>query len=171
MRPHFVRFDRGIISRSFLLDNMATFYYSLDKMLQGVKIFSSDPIWRNILSELGAMVSDAPNAAYLDFDSLGLSYPATPIAIQTAIQNAIDGNIQLLQNIFGRAVQLPRVQAQIVILLHKTGGISASDLRVALGYSPTATTHALDTAIYQLRKTFGRDFIINENGIYKLGRV
>lgn len=140
-------------------------------MLNGIKIFSSDAIWRNILADLGATVSDVLDATCVNFDSLELNLPATPIEIQTAIQNEIDGNIQLLHKIFGRKVHLPRVQAQIVILLYKTGGMSASDLRGALGYSPNATTHAVDTAIYQLRRIYGRDFIINTDGVYKLGRI
>lgn len=140
-------------------------------MLNGIKIFSSDPVWRQILSEFGATVSAVMDATCVDFDGLDINMPATPIAIKTAIQNAIDGNIQQLHQIFGRSVHLPYTQAQIVLLLHKTGGMSASDLRTALGYSPNATTHTVDTSIYQLRKTFGRDFIINSDGVYKLGRI
>ena len=140
-------------------------------MLDGIRIYSSDGVWRNILAELGAIVSDVPDVTYLDFDSLGLALPATPIVIKTAIQNAIDGNIQILHDILGRRVHLTYIQAQIIIMLHKSGGMTGADLRTALGYSPNATTHAVDTAIYQLRKIFGRDFIINTNGIYKIGRI
>ncbi len=140
-------------------------------MLEGIKIYSSDETWLQILSELGADVSLIPNPTYLDFDSLDIKTPATPIVIKTAIQSAIDGNIQLLRDILGRNVQLPYIQAQIVIMLYKSGGMSAADLRKALGYSPNATTHAVDTAIYQLRKTFGRKFIININGVYKIGEL
>lgn len=140
-------------------------------MLNGIKIYSSDALWRQILSELGATVSDAPDTAYLDFDALNIDTPISPISIKTEIQNAIDGNIRLLHDIFGTNVQLPYIQAQIVILLYKSNGMSAGQLRKALGYSPNATTHTVDTAIYQLRKTFGREFIINLNGVYKLGRI
>lgn len=143
----------------------------LNWMLDGIRIYSSDPVWRQILSELGATVSDVYDATYLDFDSLNLVFPATPMAIKTAVQNAVDGSIQLLQDIFGKRVRLPHIQAQIVILLYKSGGASSAELRKALGYSPNATTHAVDTAIYQLRKTFGRDFIINDGGVYKLGKL
>ena len=140
-------------------------------MLNGIRIYSSDPIWRQILSELGATVSDEFDGTFIDFDSLNIKQPATPIIIKTAIQNAIDGNIQLLYDIFGRKVQLPYIQTQIVIMLYKSGGMSAADLRKALGYSPNATTHAVDTAIYQLRKSFGREFIINTDGVYKIGQL
>lgn len=140
-------------------------------MLNGIKIYSSDSVWRQILSELGATVIDTPDANYINFDALDIKKPATPIEIKTAVQNAVDGNIQLLHNIFGKSVKLPYIQAQLIITLYKSGGMSASDLRNALGYSPNATTHAVDTAIYQLRKTFGRNFIINADGVYKIGRL
>ncbi len=140
-------------------------------MLNGIKIYSSDAIWRQILTDLGATVFDAPQPAVINFDTLNINLPATPMEISVAVQTALDGNIQLLHDIFGRNVQLPYIQAKIVIMLYKSGGMSANDLRVALGYSPNATTHAVDTAIYQLRKNFGREFIINNNGLYKIGRI
>lgn len=140
-------------------------------MLSDFKIYSSDAFWRQILSELGATVSDKEDSTFLNFDALNIPLPARPITIKTEIQKAIDSNIQLLHKILGKKVQLPYVQAQIIILLYKSGGMSAADLRNALGYSPNATTHAVDTAIYQLRKTFGRTFINNVNGIYKIGQL
>ena len=140
-------------------------------MLSDFKIYSSDAFWRQILSELGATVSDKEDSTFLNFDALNIPLPARPITIKTEIQKAIDSNIQLLHKILGKKVQLPYVQAQIIILLYKSGGMSAADLRNALGYSPNATTHAVDTAIYQLRKTFGRAFINNVNGIYKIGQL
>jgi hypothetical protein len=57
----------------------------------------------------------------------------------------------------------------IVVLLFKTGGMSVNDLKNVLGYSPDIATHTIDTAIYQLRKTYGRNFIKNENGKYLIG--
>ena len=140
-------------------------------MLSDFKIYSADAFWRQILSELGATVSDKEDSTFLNFDALNIPLPARPITIKTEIQKAIDSNIQLLHKILGKKVQLPYVQAQIIILLYKSGGMSAADLRNALGYSPNATTHAVDTAIYQLRKTFGRAFINNVNGIYKIDQL
>lgn len=140
-------------------------------MLRDFKIYSADAFWRHILSELGATVSDKEDSTFLNFDALNIPLPARPVTIKAEIQKAIDSNIQLLHKILGKKVQLPYVQAQIIILLYKSGGMSAADLRNALGYSPNATTHAVDTAIYQLRKTFGRAFINNVNGIYKIGQL
>ena len=45
------------------------------------------------------------------------------------------------------------------------------ELKLAVGLSPDITTHSVENAIYQLRKTFGHDFILNENGGYKIGRI
>ena len=36
---------------------------------------------------------------------------------------------------------------------------------------PNMTTHAVDTAIYQLRKNYGKDFIQNKNGVYIIGKL
>ena len=76
-----------------------------------------------------------------------------------------------MKKIFGTSVILPRMQGQIVTLLYKTGGMRAPEIRSALGYSPNAATHTVDTAIYQLRRAYGRDFIINDNGVYRLGKL
>jgi len=48
-------------------------------------------------------------------------------------------------------------------------GLTAGELRAALGYAADADTHAADTIIYQLRKKFGAGFIVYEGGMYKLG--
>ena len=154
----------------FLLDFYICFYYSV-RMLNGIKIYSSDALWRHILSEMGATVFTTPDDADVNFDALGLAGPVSALAIQTAIQNALDGDIHVIHDIVGHNVHLPVIQARIMIMLHKSGGMSGAKLRAALGYSPSATTHAVDTAIYQLRRTFGRDFIINDNGVYRIGRV
>jgi hypothetical protein len=63
------------------------------------------------------------------------------------------------------------LHAQIVVQLYKSGGIDAAGLKSALGYSADTATHTIDTAIYQLRKMFGHDFIINENGVYRIGKL
>lgn len=139
-------------------------------MLGGIRIYSSDPIWRHILNELGARVSDVPAMGDVNFDEMDIRPPLTVMELQSIILGATD-NSHIIKSIFGRDVRLPRLQMQIVILLHKTGGMSGADLRSALGYAPDVSTHAVDTAIYQLRRTFGRDFIQNKNGVYKIGAI
>lgn len=140
-------------------------------MLDGINIFSSDSIWRHILSDLGANVSDAPIATGLDFDALNITTPISIMDLRSVIQHALDDDIRIIREIFGRNVQMPAIQAKIIILLYKSGGMSAVQLRTALGYSPDATTHTVDTAIYQLRRAFGHDFIKNVNGVYSIGKL
>ena len=72
---------------------------------------------------------------------------------------------------FGRDVVLPELQRKIVVALYKNPNIQMRELKLAVGLSPDITTHSVENAIYQLRKTFGHDFILNENGGYKIGRV
>lgn len=139
-------------------------------MLNGVRIFASDKIWRQILADFGATVLDAPTAVDINFDELDIHDIISPLRLKALILSATDG-ADVLVRIFGRHVSLPYLQSQIVILLYKTGGLSASGLRGALGFAPDVTTHTIDTAIYQLRQKYGRDFIKNIDGVYKIGRL
>ncbi len=122
------------------------------------------------MADLNACVTDSPGVADVNMDSLDISLPTTPVALKTAILAAID-NADVTRRIFGRDVALPRLQARIVALLDKNGGMSVAELKDALGYSRAASTHAVDTAIYQLRRTFGRDFIRNKDGMYYIGEI
>ena len=49
--------------------------------------------------------------------------------------------------------------------------MTGEELKNALGYMPNVATHTIDTAIYNMRKLYGRDFIKRENGVYKIGTV
>ena len=139
-------------------------------MLSGIRIFSADSVWRQILGDLGARVIDTPDAAYLNFDELDVPHGITPLELKSIILNVAD-NGHVLRGIFGCDVSLPRLQGQIVVLLHKSGGMTINELKHALGYAPDVTTHTVDTAIYQLRRVYGRGFIKNTNGVYTLGRI
>lgn len=139
-------------------------------MLNGIGIYSSDSVWRHILGDLGARVTDVPTMADLNFDAMNITPPLTVTELKSIILGATD-NSRIMGAVFGRDVRLPRLQMQIVVWLYKTGGMSGGDLRAALGYAPGVATHAVDTAIYQLRRTFGRDFIKNNNGIYSIGTI
>lgn len=139
-------------------------------MLSGIRIYTTDSVWRQILGDLGATVLDVPNAAYLNFDELDVSHGISSLELKSIILNATD-NRHVLRGIFGYDVSLPRLQGQIVVLLQKSGGMTINELKRALGYSPDVTTHTVDTAIYQLRRTYGRGFIKNTNGVYTLGRI
>ncbi len=139
-------------------------------MLNGVRIFASDKIWRQILADFGATVLDAPSAMDVNFDELPVADIISPLQLKSLILSAMDMENTLVQ-IFGRHVSLSHLQSQIIILLYKTGGLSSSDLRAVLGFAPDVTTHTIDTAIYQLRQKYGRDFIKNSDGVYKIGKL
>ena len=145
-------------------------YFTLIVMLNGIRIYSADPFWRSILSDLGATVLDVPSATGLNFDSLNIIMPISPLQLKAALLDAADSS-SIIRKIFGTSVRLSNLHAQIVVQLYKSGGMSSGTLKSALGYSPDTTTHTVDTAIYQLRKMYGHDFIINENGIYRIGKL
>lgn len=141
-------------------------------MLSGIRIYTADNIWRQILSNLGAVVAENQSVADVNFDSLNVSSVLSPIELKSIVLKAMEAQEQkVINDIFGESIVLPRLQMQIVVLLHKSGGMSAAELKDVLGYSPDIATHTIDTAIYSLRKQYGRDFIKNENGKYKVGKL
>lgn len=156
-------------SLRFLLDNGRYGVYDL-YMLNGIRIFSSDPTWRQILGDLNATVLNASTPTDVNFDDLDISVPLSAMELKSIILGAGDNSV-ILRRIFGRDVNLPRLQTQIVVWLYKSGGMTATQLKNALGYAPDATTHTVDTAIYQLRKTYGREFILNNGGVYSIGKL
>ncbi len=139
-------------------------------MLNGLRIFTTDVTWRQILSDLSADIVDNPKIADVDFDTLNLSLPINPANLRVAIMDAMD-NTNIITRVLGNSAHLSRLPAQIISTLYKTGGMSSADLKAALGYAPDANTHTVDTAICALRKKYGRQFIQNEDGVYKLGRI
>lgn len=139
-------------------------------MLKGIRIYTSDALWRQILADFGACVLDAPTAADVNFDALGVTGILSPMQLKALILGAVD-NSGIIERVLGQGVSLPRMQGQIVALLYKTGGMRAAQIKSALGYSQNTATHTVDTAIYQLRRAFGHDFIINDNGVYRLGKL
>jgi hypothetical protein len=140
-------------------------------MLNGIRIYSSDPIWRKILSELGATVDDAPNVLGVNFDEIAPDVAITTTELKSLILNSAD-NSKILQSVFhGDVPQLSDVQKNIIISLWRGGTMSGAELKNALGFMPGVATHTIDTAIYTLRKLCGREFIVLKNGVYKLGTV
>ena len=139
-------------------------------MLSGFKIFSSDPVWQQIVTELGATVTTDSVLCDVNLDAVGFKTPISPSLLKSSIIAATD-NTAIIYSVFGEHVSLSPIQSQIVTLLYKSGGMSADDLKVALGYAPDAATHSVETVIYELRKLYGHDFIENRNGIFKLGRI
>ena len=139
-------------------------------MLSGIRVYSADGVWRSILRDLGATVLDAPTNMDVNLDSLDVPMPISLLDLKTALINAAD-NSNTIRKVFGKNVCLSNLHSRIVVQLYKSGGMNATELKNALGYSPYAATHTVDTAIYQLRKMYGHDFIVNENGVYRIGKL
>ncbi len=140
-------------------------------MLNGIKIYSTNPVWRHILSELGATVTDTPNVLDINFDDIEPDNVLSVTELKSLILNSTD-NPKILKSVFGNKIpQLSEVQKNIVISLARSGGMTGTELKNAMGYMPDVATHTIDTAIYTLRKLCGRDFIVLENGVYKIGSV
>lgn len=139
-------------------------------MLSGVRIYTSDTIWRQILTDFGATVLDVPNSMDINFDNLHIVPPLNSMELKTVILNAGD-QATILRAVFGTDVFLSHQQSLIVVALYKSGGMTMHDLKNVLGYAPDVATHTIDTAIYQLRRTYGREFIINTNGVYRIGKI
>ena len=137
-------------------------------MLNDIRIYTTDAIWRQILTSLGAVIVDDQSIADLNFDQMDIATNVSPLELKSLILNAVETNQQkIIKKIFNKSIKLPQLQMQIVVLLYQTGGMAGEKLRSIL--APDITTHTIDTAIYQLRKTYGRDFIKNENGKYIIG--
>ncbi len=153
----------------FLLDNFMSIRYDIT-MLSGIRIYTSDIVWRQILGDLGACVLDAPSVTDINFDDIKISDVLSPTELKSLLLGISD-NSAVLTKIFGKSVVLPRIQAKILTCLYQTGGMTAMQLRSALGYAPDASTHTVDTAIYQLRRMYGREFIQNNNGVYSIGKL
>ena len=153
----------------FIVDRLQFIVYSI-YMLTGIRIFTSDPYWRGILSDLNAVVVEDANLADVDMDSLDLRVPMTPLELKSAIISELD-DTRILASVFQSPVSLSPIQRKIIVQLKKSGGMTADELKLALGYARETTTHTVDTAIYGLRKLFGRDFILNEDGIFKIGGI
>ena len=153
----------------FLLDNVRSVMYSIN-MLSGMRIYTSDDIWRQILGDLGAFVADVPENADVDLDDIKISGVLSPLQLKKILLDASDDS-DFIKKIFNKDVKLTRLQAKIGVCLYKSGGMTAAQLKNALGYAPDTTTHTVDTAVYQLRRLYGREFIENNKGVYTIGKL
>ncbi len=154
---------------AFFMDSWQIIVYS-EYMLKGIRIYSSDAIWRHILADFNATVLDAPTVDCVDFDALGIKHSVSVLELKSRILKAAD-NTDIIRSVFGRDVVLPSLAGRIIVCLYRSGGMSVAQLNNALGYNSGVTTHAIDAAIYNLRKLYGHDFIQNQNGIYRLGKL
>lgn len=139
-------------------------------MFKGLRAYSSDSFWQQIMADLGADLVSAPQLADVNVDLISADAPISIAQLKTRVLDAVAAPA-VIRRIFGRDVALPRLQAQIVAKLFFSGGMTGAALKSALGYGADGGAHAVDTAIYQLRRTYGHDFIINDGGVYKIGRL
>lgn len=139
-------------------------------MLDNIKIYASDKYWKGILADLGANLVESQNCADVIFDDIKINAPVSADGLQSLILNQFNNN-DVIANVFGHDIVLPELQRKIVVALYKKPNIQMRELKLAVGVMPDVATHSVENAIYQLRKTFGHDFILNENGGYKIGRI
>ena len=139
-------------------------------MLENIKIYSSDKCWQHIFADLGAIVVDNQNVADVSFDDVVIDAPVSVADLKKIIFDCIDHQ-DIITDVFGQYVILPNLQRKIIVALYKQPNISIRELKEMLGFLPDITTHTVENAIYQLRKKYGHDFIQNENGKYKIGRL
>ena len=139
-------------------------------MFQGIKIYASDRYWNQIFADLGADIVNSKNVADVIFDDIDIKTPISIPDLQNLIFNC-QNNTDIIHNVFGKDVALSALQHKIVVLLYKNPDITMRDLKKALGLAPDVATHAVETAIYQLRKIYGHDFIQNIDGGYRLGQL
>ena len=139
-------------------------------MLDNIKIYTSDKYWHGILADLGANLVESPDCADVILDDIKINAPISVDDLQQSILNQFNNN-DIIADVFGHDIVLPELQRKIVVALYKNPNIQIRELKLLVGVMPDITTHSVETAIYQLRKTFGHDFILNENGGYRIGRI
>ncbi|MBR3782398.1 MAG: hypothetical protein IKL14_03365 [Alphaproteobacteria bacterium] len=71
------------------MDKFICIYYAKN-MLAGIRIYTSDIVWRQIFSDLNATVVDSSFSADLNFDDIAPKKPLTPIELKSLILSEID---------------------------------------------------------------------------------
>ena len=72
------------------------------------------------------------------------------------------------------ASKLARVKEIILELLSDENEYTTDDIQkqiVNCGIDLESKSSVMRTAIYQLRRAYGRGFIINTNGVYRIGKL
>lgn len=139
-------------------------------MLENIKVYTSDKYWNHIFSDLGVTLVDSPNLADVNFDDIELNAPISVDDLQSLILEYFEQS-DIMRNVFGRDVVLPKLQHKIIVVLYNHPNITMHELKDLIGVLPDMTTHAVENAVYQLRKVYGYDIIQNIDGRYKIGRV
>lgn len=140
-------------------------------MLEGVRVYSGDAVWRHVFQDLGATVVDAPNVLDISIDDLNIKAPISAQELRVFLLHVAEYT-DTINNIFGKDVPiLSHLQRLIIVALYRSGGMSVAQLRDVVGYAPGVTTNNIEMAISQIRKVVGHDFIKNNNGIYVIGKL
>ena len=150
--------------------DLGLFFANLHTMLDGIRIFSSDSVWRHILLSLGATVLDTPNVLDVNLDKIPLPASVSPEELRSLIVRYAD-NTKILKSVFGEKLpQLSVIQQGIVVALHRSGGMTGTELNTTLEHLP-ASVHTIENAIYDLRKLYGHNFITLKDGVYQIGSL
>ena len=139
-------------------------------MAENIKIYASDKHWQHIFADLGAVVVESRNIADVIFDDINVTTPISVAELKSIVLHYLD-NQDIIKDIFGKYIVLPKLQHKIIVSLYKNPDISIHKLKELLGVLPDITTHTVENAIYQLRKNYGHDFIQNTKGKYKIGHL
>ena len=139
-------------------------------MLENIKVYTTDKYWNHIFSDLGMVVVDSPKIADVVFDDVDMTMPVSISELQAVILNKFE-NKDIICAVFGHDVVLSKLQHKIIVILYKNPNITMNELKDIIGVLPNVTTHAVENAVYQLRKLYGYDIIQNIDGKYKIGHV
>lgn len=139
-------------------------------MIESIKIYVEDKYWNRIFTDLGAVIVDSPKNADVVFDESEITTPISLSELQNFIISRANNN-DIIVKVFGKDIVLPTLQHKIVVALYKNPGINLPELKMLLGVSPEIASHTVENAIYQLRKVYGHDFIVNDKGKYKVGKL
>jgi hypothetical protein len=140
--------------------------FIIPNMLGGISFWTDDLVWRRILTDLGAEFAPrgAADAVFAGGGKFSL------LELKAEILRLRDSREALVIKKICKGAALTDSQKKIVIALSKAGerGLNSAELQEKFGYSAGAKTNAANTAIYQLRKIFGRRFIKNDGGRYRI---
>ena len=135
-----------------MIANFVFLIYNYD-MFKNVPIFSDDAVWINILSDLGATISQG------GVNLKNTNYKMTLPELADYIEQLKTEKLESLN-----ALDLSDAEQRLLLLLPA----NAIELKEKMGYSSTANTHTVETLVYNIRKKLGPTFIKLENGEYKL---
>jgi alanine-alpha-ketoisovalerate/valine-pyruvate aminotransferase len=122
-------------------------------MFTNIPIFSDDAVWINILSDLGAKISD---------NGIIFTNPKNKMTVPELSDYIEELKAQKIKSL--NAVDLSDAEQKLLLLLPA----NAVELKERMGYSSEANTHTVETLVYNIRKKLGPTFIKLENGEYKL---